>query len=64
MTRGCCFCRENFKEEARIMARLRHDNIVQVLGVSGGTSLRVVVEYMRHGDLHALLQRLQPSTVR
>ena len=51
-------------DEARIMAKLRHENIVQVLGVSGGESLRVVVEYMKHGDLHALLQRLQPHTIR
>lgn len=56
--------RECFKKEARIMAKLRHENIVQVLAVSGGESLRVVVEYMKHGDLHALLQRSCEDRIR
>ena len=56
--------RECFKKEARIMAKLRHENIVQVLGVSGGDSLRVVVEYMKHGDLHALLQQSCEDKIR
>ena len=56
--------RECFKKEARIMAKLRHENIVQVLAVSGGESLRVVVEYMKHGDLHALLQKCCEDRIR
>ena len=49
--------RNDFYKEVKTMSRLKDPNIVQVLGVcTRDEPLAVVVEYMKHGDLHQYLQ--------
>lgn len=53
----------NFEKEIRIMSRLKHQNVVEVVGVcSEGASLCYIVEYMPKGDLCQYLQK--QATVR
>ncbi|VDN51993.1 unnamed protein product [Dracunculus medinensis] len=48
----------NFEKEIRIMSRLKHQNVVEVVGVcSEGASLCCIVEYMPKGDLCQYLQK-------
>jgi len=50
--------KERFIRESRINARLTHPNIVQVYDVgSSGSSLYLVLEYIRGGDLNQRLER-------
>ena len=48
--------RSRMREEMRIIARLRHPNIVQTLGaVMKGSSMMVVMERMNKGSMHSML---------
>ncbi|KAK2191810.1 hypothetical protein NP493_45g07003 [Ridgeia piscesae] len=50
--------RADFNKEVKIMSRLNDPNIVRVLGVcTRDEPLSVIVEYMKFGDLHQLLQQ-------
>jgi len=50
--------RSDFHREAKIMSRLKDPNVVQVIGIcTRSDPMCVVVEYMKHGDLHLFLQR-------
>lgn len=57
--------KKDFLREIRIMGKLRHENIVQVLGVSSTSSTAdspcVITEYMSRGDLHQFLQKHIPE---
>ena len=52
--------RADFSREAELLARLSDPNIVRPLATSvsnNGINPSLVVEYMRHGDLHQFLAR-------
>ena len=50
------FCRDDFYREIKVLARLTDPNIVSLLGVcSRDDPLCIVLEYMKHGDLHQFL---------
>lgn len=62
-TPGLVFClfRKDFETEIRILSRLKHPNIVGVIGLSNqGGNLLVLVEYMEFGDLHQYLRERYP----
>ncbi len=45
-----------FMKEVRVMARLKHENVVQLLGVCDEEPKCMVVEYMENGDLNQFLK--------
>lgn len=45
-----------FMKEVSVMARLQHDNVVQLLGICDEEPKFMVVEYMENGDLNQFLQ--------
>jgi hypothetical protein len=48
---------EEFKREGRLLRRLRHPNIVQLIGATAAQrDVLLIVEYMRRGSVHDLLQ--------
>ena len=47
--------KEDFFKEVKIMARLKHENVVQLLGVSKDDPMLMIVEYMVNGDLNQFL---------
>lgn len=47
---------KEFMKEVRVMARLHHDNVVQLLGVCDEEPKCMVVEYMENGDLNQFLK--------
>ncbi|ESO00685.1 hypothetical protein HELRODRAFT_175668 [Helobdella robusta] len=48
----------DFLEEAKIMAKLHHPNLVQLYGVSANQRpIMIITEYMRHGSLYSYLRR-------
>eukprot|EP00794_Sanderia_malayensis_P015813 gene15813-17408_t len=48
---------QEFMKEVRIMSKLAHKNVVQLIGVCYGEPKCMVVEYMEEGDLMQFLQR-------
>ena len=48
---------KEFMKEVRVMARLQHENVVQLLGVCDEEPKCMVVEYMENGDLNQFLKR-------
>ena len=47
-----------FKEEMVFISRLKHANVVRLLGMcSSTTSPFIIIEYMENGDLHEFLQK-------
>ncbi|XP_065067872.1 discoidin domain-containing receptor 2-like isoform X2 [Rhopilema esculentum] len=46
---------KEFMKEVRVMARLQHDNVVQLLGICEEEPKCMVVEYMENGDLNQFL---------
>ena len=48
--------REEFMKEARVMTKLEHENVVQLIGVCLDEPQCMVVEYMENGDLMQFLQ--------
>ena len=47
---------EEFMKEARVMSKLLHENVVQLIGVCLDEPKCMVVEYMENGDLMQFLQ--------
>ena len=47
---------KEFMKEVKVMARLRHENVVQLLGVCDEEPKCMVVEYMENGDLNQFLK--------
>ena len=47
---------EEFTKEMRVMSRLKHENVVQLIGVCLDEPKCMVVEYMENGDLMQFLQ--------
>ena len=48
--------KENFFKEVKIMANLRHENVVRLLGVCKDDPMCMIVEYMVNGDLNQFLR--------
>ena len=47
---------EEFMKEAKVMAKLAHENVVQLIGICYDEPKCMVVEYMENGDLMQFLQ--------
>ncbi|XP_025831328.1 tyrosine-protein kinase Btk29A isoform X2 [Agrilus planipennis] len=55
---------DDFIEEAKVMTKLQHTNLVQLYGVcSKNRPIFIVTEYMRHGSLLNYLRRHEQSLV-
>jgi hypothetical protein len=48
--------REAFEREVKFMARLKHDNVVRLLGVCLSQNAFIMMEYMENGDLNHYLK--------
>ena len=48
--------RDSFDKELKVMSRLKHENVVQVLGACIDDKPFIIMEYMDKGDLHDYLQ--------
>ena len=48
-----------FMKEVRVMARLKHDNVVQLLGICRDEPKCMVLEYMENGDLNQFLKNCE-----
>ena len=46
-----------FEKEVKFMSRLKHDNVVRLLGVCTGVESFIMMEYMENGDLNQFLQK-------
>ena len=57
--------RENFEKEIKFISRMKHANVVRLLGVCRSNDPFIVMEYMENGDLHDFLlkQTLVPDSV-
>ena len=51
-----------FMKEVDVMSRLKHENVVRLLGVCHDHPKLMVVEYMENGDLNNFLRERDPST--
>ena len=49
--------KEGFETEAKFLSRLRHPNVVRLLGVCYHEPAFIMMEYMREGDLSQFLQK-------
>ena len=49
--------RESFDKEIKFMTRLKHANVVRLLGVCRGTESFLMMEYMENGDLNEFLRK-------
>ena len=49
--------KEAFEKEIRFMTRLRHENVVQLLGICLQEDAFIMMEYMENGDLNQYLHR-------
>ncbi|XP_040563803.1 tyrosine-protein kinase Btk [Lepeophtheirus salmonis] len=53
---------DDFIEEAKVMTKLQHNNLVQLYGVcSKNRPIFIITEYMNHGSLLQYLRRLKAS---
>ncbi|XP_023331198.1 tyrosine-protein kinase Btk29A [Eurytemora carolleeae] len=53
---------DDFIEEAKVMTKMQHQNLVQLYGVcSKNRPIFIVTEYMKHGSLLSFLRKLKPS---
>ena len=52
-----------FMKEVNVMSRLKHENVVRLLGVCNDQPKLMVVEYMENGDLNQFLRRRNPCNV-
>ena len=53
--------RETFEKEVKFMSRIKHENIIQILGVCLKKNSFIMMEYMENGDLNQYLQKFQYS---
>ena len=51
------FIKEAFEKEIKFMTRLRHENVVQLLGICLHEDAFIVMEYMESGDLNQYLRK-------
>lgn len=51
-----CSIAEEFMKESRVMSKLEHENVVQLIGVCLDEPKCMVVEYMENGDLMQFMQ--------
>ena len=51
--------RQAFEKEIKFMARLRHENVVRLLGVCLDRNAFIMMEYMENGDLNQYLQKFE-----
>ena len=49
--------RQAFEKEIKFMARLRHENVVRLLGICLDRNAFIMMEYMENGDLSQYLQK-------
>lgn len=49
--------RDSFDKEIKFMTRLKHANVVRLLGVCRGTESFLMMEYMENGDLNEFLRK-------
>lgn len=55
---------DDFIEEAKVMTKLQHPNLVQLYGVcSKHRPIYIVTEYMKHGSLLNYLRRHEQSLI-
>ena len=54
-----------FNKEVKFMSRLKHDNVVRLLGVCTEGESFIMMEYMENGDLNQFLQKqkVMPDTI-
>ena len=50
--------REMFEKEVKFMARLKHENVVRLLGVCLSKNAFIMMEYMENGDLNHYLRNM------
>ena len=50
--------REMFEKEVKFMARLKHENVVRLLGVCLSQNAFIMMEYMENGDLNHYLKKM------
>jgi hypothetical protein len=53
------FVKEAFEKEIKFMSRLRHENVVQLLGICLRGDVFIVMEYMENGDLNQYLHKCE-----
>ena len=53
--------REAFEKEIKFMSRLKHENVVHILGVCLNTNAFIMMEYMENGDLNQYIQKFEFS---
>lgn len=49
--------RQAFEKEIKFMARLKHENVVSLLGICLARNAFIMMEYMENGDLNQFLQK-------
>ena len=54
--------KEAFEKEIKFMTRLRHENVVQLLGICLHDDAFIVMEYMESGDLNQYLRKSEIAT--
>ncbi|KAG4080691.1 hypothetical protein HA402_013221 [Bradysia odoriphaga] len=64
MMKGGTMSEDDFIEEAKVMTKLQHQNLVQLYGVcSKHRPIYIVTEYMKHGSLLNYLRRHETSLI-
>ncbi|XP_031624419.1 tyrosine-protein kinase Btk29A isoform X1 [Contarinia nasturtii] len=64
MMKGGTMSEDDFIEEAKVMTKLQHPNLVQLYGVcSKHRPIYIVTEYMKHGSLLNYLRRHEQSLI-
>ena len=53
------FIKEAFEKEIKFMTRLKHENVVQLLGICLQGDVFIVMEYMENGDLNQYLHKCE-----
>ena len=53
------FVKEAFEKEIKFMTRLKHQNVVQLLGICLQGDVFIVMEYMENGDLNQYLHKCE-----
>ena len=54
--------KEAFEKEIKFMSRLRHGNVVRLLGICSTGNPFIIMEYMENGDLNQFLRKHKPLT--
>ena len=54
--------KESFEKELKFLSRLKHDNVVRLMGACQGEEPFIMIEYMENGDLSQYLQEKEFTT--